>query len=115
MNFPLTTPVPRRISNIPSYKYNLATYLYFVFVLRIFQTNFYPEAELPRGLQKDGVPLVPPLQFFPQGLQLAQEFLDLGAARVPCTDQPATLLRGQHYTDGAQVMIKSYLCWATQT
>lgn len=59
----------------------------------IFQTDSYPEAELSGGLQEDGVPLVPPPQLFPQGLQLAQEFLDLGAAWVPCTDQPAALLR----------------------
>lgn len=52
----------------------------------------YPEAQLLRGLQKHGVPLVPPPQLFPQDLQLAEELLDLGAARVLCTDQPAALL-----------------------
>lgn len=59
----------------------------------------YPESEFLRGLQKLGVPLVPPAQLFPQAPQLDEELLDLGTAWVPCTDQLVALLGKQRETD----------------
>lgn len=59
----------------------------------------HPKAQLLWGLQKHGVPLVPPPQLFPQDLQLAEELLNLGAAWMLCSDQPPALLRKQCSTD----------------
>lgn len=53
----------------------------------------YPKTQLLGGLQKHGVPLVPPPQLLPQDFQLAQELLDPGAAWMLRSDQPAALLR----------------------
>lgn len=59
----------------------------------------YPETKFLGGLQKSRVPLVPPAQLFPQAPQLEEELLDLGTARVPCTDQLVALLGKQQETD----------------
>lgn len=53
----------------------------------------HPEVELLGGLQDHHVSLMLFLQFLPQDLQLAQELLDLGAARVLGSHQATALLR----------------------
>lgn len=52
----------------------------------------HPEVELLRGLQDHHVPLMLFLQLLPQDLQLAQELLDLGTARVLGSYQATPLL-----------------------
>lgn len=86
------SPRTSEVSNLPLFRLSK------VFAFAVFRIS-YPETKLLWGLQKHGVPLVPPPKLFPQAPQLDEELLDLGAARVPCTDQLVALLGKQHETD----------------